>query len=832
MFSDFFKTMFLISEVVLLACMLGCSSPVDAVSDAGQSGGQSGDAYQDIEVVDGKVRFYLYEAEDAARHRMDVPQRVWASADVKVNGVSYPVSTAADGRHYVDVAASASGEYNATLVSPGTSPWYGSSLYSDVKLPYSQFRKRTAEGLGTYPMYGAYSKEDGNKMIFRDAFAVLDITLTGQATVSSIKVSANDMTLAGTANFFPSEGQFTMTDGVDFAVLNCTDGGSSVQLAEDSPVHFHIMLAPGEYPDGLDITVTDSGHRAMSYSLPAIELEAGVAATVSISYSPDNDLVFYESFDNFVWGGDIMSGTAGYAPDDAAVSIDSPLDREGYADALVQVPYNSPGSAFIQSNTWDEVSGKTVASSHQVSDSYIASRNIGDYTYMFRCQEYQGILACGTGNTGRGIFQTCAMDGIEGLSSVKVSFDFCYQAGSTDLLLFQVLNGGYIKSVSVDGREIELTDENSGFTGVAGRYVLSKNYVTVPSSDAEAKTWHRVEALIDNATDGTMLYWAGNDSSSGVHGFYLDNIEVRTLGLMAKGESNLRVLYWNIQNGMWSDQANNYENFVAWVRKYDPDICVWCEAASIYRDNTSSGQDESLRFLPDGWASLAARYGHPYVAIGGWRDNYPQVITSRYPIETLLKITDTDEEGKPVSHGAAIQQVDVNGRKINIVTLHLWPQSYAYGVSESERPASTEAHGGDLYREFEMKYICRETVNSPVYSAQQDWLMMGDFNSRSRLDNLYYGYPDDDTRLLVHNHILDNTGLEDVIAGPYPGYFLTSTYGNARIDLMYASPSMYARLVNSWMITDRWTTVKKSPYVSNFYDPSDHRPVIADFEMK
>ena len=41
-------------------------------------------------------------------------------------------------------------------------------------------------------------------------------------------------------------------------------------------------------------------------------------------------------------------------------------------------------------------------------------------------------------------------------------------------------------------------------------------------------------------------------------------------------ETNLRLLYWNIQNGMWSDQANNYNNFVAWVKKYDPDICVWC----------------------------------------------------------------------------------------------------------------------------------------------------------------------------------------------------------------------------------------------------------------
>ena len=277
MFPDFFKTMLFISEgILLLAGIFGCGS--DVMPDAGQSGGQSGDAYQDIEVVDGKVRFYLYEAEDAARHQMDVPQRDWASADVRVNGVSYPVSAAADGRHYVDVSASASGEYNATLVADGASPWYGSSLYSDVMLPYSQFWKRTAEGLGTYPMYGAYSKEDGNRMIFRDAFAVLDIALTGQASIASIKVSAKDMTLAGAADFFPSDGHFTMNEGVDFAVLNCTDDGSSVQLAEDSPVHFHIMLAPGEYPDGLDITVTDSGHRAMSYSLSAVELEAGVAA--------------------------------------------------------------------------------------------------------------------------------------------------------------------------------------------------------------------------------------------------------------------------------------------------------------------------------------------------------------------------------------------------------------------------------------------------------------------------------------------------------------------------------------------------------------------------
>ena len=49
----------------------------------------------------------------------------------------------------------------------------------------------------------------------------------------------------------------------------------------------------------------------------------------------------------------------------------------------------------------------------------------------------------------------------------------------------------------------------------------------------------------------------------------------------------LKVLYWNIQNGMWSDQADNYDNFVAYVSSLDPDICVWCEAESRYRTDTS-----------------------------------------------------------------------------------------------------------------------------------------------------------------------------------------------------------------------------------------------------
>ena len=382
-------------------------------------------------------------------------------------------------------------------------------------------------------------------MVFEDAFAVLDLALTGSAKISSVKVSgsATDV-LAGFANFLPSQGGFKMTGGVDFAVLNCTDGGDCVPLSSSTPKHFYIMLAPGDYASGLKITVSDSEHRSMEHTLSPARLEAGRATAVALQYAPDADLLFSENFDNFVWGGNIMAGqeSTGYAPTAETITAATGTDRDGYADSFEKVSCNNPGSAFIQSNTWDEISGKTVGTSHLMSDTYVASRNIGDYTYMFRCQEYQGFLACGAGNTGRGIFQTAALKAIDGIRSVKVSFDFCYQYGSTDLLLFQVVNGGMIASASVDGKEIPLTAENSGYLSAAGKYIVEKKHVTLPSGESAAKKWHRVEVVVNNATDGTMLYWGGNDTGSGVHGFYLDNIEVRSLGEMARGADNLRVL--------------------------------------------------------------------------------------------------------------------------------------------------------------------------------------------------------------------------------------------------------------------------------------------------
>lgn len=72
-----------------------------------------------------------------------------------------------------------------------------------------------------------------------------------------------------------------------------------------------------------------------------------------------------------------------------------------------------------------------------------------------------------------------------------------------------------------------------------------------------------------------------------------------------KPKGTIRILYWNIQNGMWSDQHHNFDNFVKWVKKYKPDICVWAEASSIYYDHTYKAEPDSLKILPSHWPEVA-----------------------------------------------------------------------------------------------------------------------------------------------------------------------------------------------------------------------------------
>ncbi len=295
-------------------------------------------------------------------------------------------------------------------------------------------------------------------------------------------------------------------------------------------------------------------------------------------------------------------------------------------------------------------------------------------------------------------------------------------------------------------------------------------------------------------------------------------------------QKTLRLLHWNIQNGMWDGQNDNYDRFVEFVKANDPDICVWCEAQSIWQTDSDKALAKEDRYLIDNWGEIAARYGHKYWGVGGHRDNYPQVITSKYPITYIDKIV--GDENTIVSHGAGWATIEVNGKTINIVTLHTWPHAYAYRAEDKE--ASKAENGGDKYRAKEVQYICEHTIGTVPGAEKQLWMMMGDFNSRSRVDNDQYGYGDDDPKLLVHDYIKANTPYIDVIKAKYPDQFKPTTgRKNSRIDYVYCTKPLYDRITFADVIWDEYTTPVRDPQnLSNFRRPSDHLPILVDFNMK
>lgn len=312
--------------------------------------------------------------------------------------------------------------------------------------------------------------------------------------------------------------------------------------------------------------------------------------------------------------------------------------------------------------------------------------------------------------------------------------------------------------------------------------------------------------------------------------FYVSNTAKKKTSKHNRPVNSLRVLYWNIQNGMWSDQGNNYDNFVEWVKSYSPDVCIWCEAQTIYKTGTANSCPAEERYLTDNWTELAARYGHKYWAISGHRDNYPQVITSKYPIEKVLDIVGAEPDSV-VTHGAGQYRIKFRNKKINFVSLHTWPQGYAYRTKD--QALSRKENGGDKYRRMEIEYICSHTVNASPKADKEYWFMCGDFNSRSSKDNDVYKFAPEDTRFLVHDYILQHTPYLDVIKEQYPDQFISSTSGQARIDFIYCTQPLNDRIIHAEILKDSYTgnIVRDPKNLSNFYHPSDHRPILVDFDM-
>ena len=292
--------------------------------------------------------------------------------------------------------------------------------------------------------------------------------------------------------------------------------------------------------------------------------------------------------------------------------------------------------------------------------------------------------------------------------------------------------------------------------------------------------------------------------------------------LVAVGTVQARKLIsWNIQDGMWSDQANNYDNFVEFLKTTDPDVCVFCEAKTTHLE---SGQEP---YLPDNWDKVAARYGHPYVYLAVDQDNSPQVITSKHPINNVKRIPGGNDT--IVGHGAGWVQIDMDGKTYNIVCMHSMP--FAMGGSRSQRGMGFGRPGGggsDEFRKKEVQYVCNQTILTREHPEQELWLMMGDFNSISSLDNDHYKLSADSSIYCVHDYIRNNTPYIDVIANKHPGEFIQSSQNGRRIDYIYATEPVIKQIKSAEILNSGYTEQHREQG-AQYWVPSDHRPILIEF---
>jgi exodeoxyribonuclease-3 len=276
-------------------------------------------------------------------------------------------------------------------------------------------------------------------------------------------------------------------------------------------------------------------------------------------------------------------------------------------------------------------------------------------------------------------------------------------------------------------------------------------------------------------------------------------------GVAQTGGKTMRVINYNIYQGMTRDKANNYDNFVEWVKSYDPDVLTLQE--------TNDFTESSLK-------ALAERYGHHYVAIisgknfkipnadftNGYTpgqivwDVYTPAITSKYPIEIREKFNSEE-----VHHGAIFATIEGQ----NFFCLHLSPNS-SWKTKEA----------AEAFRVKETNHYLDNTFRK--YPDETRWLMMGDLNSYSPLDSTYYSqnykwnFP---SWRFEPNRLIMNAGYEDALWHLHPYFQYTTTDENPlRFDYIYTTRSISNNLTRSRVIYDEFTRKY-----------SDHYPVMVEF---
>ena len=191
-----------------------------------------------------------------------------------------------------------------------------------------------------------------------------------------------------------------------------------------------------------------------------------------------------------------------------------------------------------------------------------------------------------------------------------------------------------------------------------------------------------------------------------------------------------------------------------------------------------------------------------------------------------------EREAATAKYEAAVA-AGATGQVLDILKADMDKKTEAHrAIRSAERTASANAGHGNAYRRMEVQYIVDHTSAKAANPAQEYWIMCGDFNSYSHLDNWHYKWGDGATVWSVTKFIEAACPYYyDIVAEHFPGIFCRSTMGNSRIDFMYVSKALLKASKAVDPNTDWFTKQSYSDVNKHFKIPSDHRPIMADFNI-
>ncbi|MVZ62656.1 endonuclease/exonuclease/phosphatase family protein [Sphingobacterium humi] len=261
-------------------------------------------------------------------------------------------------------------------------------------------------------------------------------------------------------------------------------------------------------------------------------------------------------------------------------------------------------------------------------------------------------------------------------------------------------------------------------------------------------------------------------------------------------QKEIKILCYNILEGMKTDSTAGKQLFTKWVKMQQP---------------TMLALQEANHFTKESLASLAKGWGHPYSVLLKEK-GYPVALTSKYPIEDVKIVIENFHHGyiQAKSHG------------INFVVLHLSPHRWDKRREEIS----------NILHSLEQQQIVENSV------------LLGDFNAYSPLDSVNYRdgkavaflkglqekYPKNN--YLINNEDIDFQTIQTVLDAGYIDALKVLAISRPkeanmilptkhRIDFIYLSGDMIGRISSGQFIIDDFT--KKY---------SDHKPLFINLKPK